>query len=82
MILLKKKPKLLRIVLSNLAPTTDATFTNITAIGTIESSDPDKVKTILSIVDSQAGEGENITFTVTSAFAIAEQISFELPHKF
>ena len=73
----KEKAETFRIVLSNLAPTTDATFTNNKAIGTIESSDPDKVKTILSIVDSQAGEGENITFTVTSAFAIAEQISFK-----
>ena len=73
----KEKAETFRIVLSNLAPTTDATFTNNKAIGTIESSDPDKVKTILSIVDSQAGEGENITFTVTSAQAIAEQISFK-----
>ena len=73
----KEKAETFTITLSNLAPTTDATFTNNKAIGTIESSDPDKVKTILSIVDSQAGEGENITFTVTSAFAIAEQISFD-----
>ena len=65
-----------RIVLSNLAPTSDATFTNKTATGTIAESDPTGFKTNLSISDAQASEGESLTFKVTSAQKIAEQITF------
>ena len=65
-----------RIVLSNLAPTSDATFTNKTATGTIAESDPTGFKTNLSISDAQASEGESLTFKVTSAQKIAEPITF------
>ena len=74
----KESAENFQIQLSELTPT-EATFAKSTATGTIASSDSEGVKTEIRISDGnpiEAGEGENIIFTVTSAFAIAEQIGF------
>ena len=73
---IKESAERFRIQLSGLLPS-EANFTQKTAIGTILANDPDGIKTSLIIADAQASEGENITFKVTSAQAIAEQISFK-----
>ena len=66
------------ITLMNPSPS-GTTITRATATGTIATSDSvDGIKTKLSISkNTQASEGESINFKVTSAQAIAEQISFD-----
>ena len=66
------------ITLTNPSPS-GTTITRATATGTIAISDSvDGIKTKLSISkNAQASEGESINFKVTSAQAIAEQISFD-----
>ena len=71
----KENSETFSVILSDLTPT-DATFTKNTAIGTIATSDLDKVKTNISISDAEAREGENIIFTVTSEQTITEAINF------
>ena len=72
----KEQSETFQIQLSELAPS-EATFTKRTATGAIATSDSDKATTSLTIANAQGSEGGNISFTVTSAQAIAEQISFD-----
>ena len=75
----KESAETFQIQLSDLS-LADVIFTKSAATGTILASDIDGVKTRLRISEGNptpATEGQNITFTVTSAFAIAEPVSFD-----
>ena len=64
------------ITLSNLSPTSDATFTKKTAIGTISASDPNGLNPI-TIANTRGEEGSKLNFKVTTSATITEQISFQ-----
>ena len=62
-----------RIVLSNLSPTSDATFTKNTAIGTIFASDPTKIR----ISGATGNEGSMLNFKVIATPPNAKQVTFK-----
>ena len=61
-----------QIQLSDLSPTSDATFTNKTATGTILANEPIKI----SIADASGDEGSPIVFNVTATKNLANPIVF------
>ena len=66
----RTKMKLLMFILSDLAPTSDATFTKSTAIGTILANEPIEI----SIADASGDEGSNIVFNVTATKNLEKSI--------
>ena len=66
----RTKTKLFKFILSDLSPTSDATFTNKTATGTILANQPIKI----SIADASGDEGSNIVFNVTATKNLEKSI--------